>query len=94
MPRMRHAKSRIMPLVAIAMLLALPALAQDHNSANFWQPKCKDVLRPNGGDVVSGACMGMMLVIKSTGHLLEVRCQSMCSKMAPAPEQFSHRVSI
>jgi hypothetical protein len=61
---------RLILWIGLALLLSSPGHAEDQNSATFWQPKCKSLLLPKSGDVVSGACMGMMLVLKSTGHLL------------------------
>jgi hypothetical protein len=57
------------------LLLSLPSqsrAAEDLDSANFWQPKCKSLLNQNSPqDTVSGACMGIALMLKTAGRSLE-----------------------
>jgi hypothetical protein len=60
-------------LLILAVLLSSScAYAEDNNSANFWQPKCKSLLvHPITEDTVAGGCIGVMMMLKSIGSFLQ-----------------------
>jgi hypothetical protein len=63
-----------MSLVCSVVLGLWPSISgaeEDRNSGNFWQPRCKAVIEQDSSEFVGGACLGIALMLKSYGRLLE-----------------------
>jgi hypothetical protein len=59
---------RTLLVLAILVFSSIAHADENRDSANFWQPKCKSLLVSQSQDTVAGACIGIMLMLKSMGR--------------------------